>query len=93
MVPGRYLPAVRLLVFMSVSSAEASTSGKFHLTPLSRVAQDGGFTAGLSIRRGRGMQTHDRVYTFVRRFACRDSALRYAAAQAQAWLVNPLAFG
>ncbi len=78
---------------MSVISAGAVACGPFHFTPLSRIAQDGGFTAGLSVRRGRGMQTHDRVYTFVRRFACRDSALRYAATQAQAWLVNPRAFG
>ena len=78
---------------MSISVAAAFASGKFRFTPWSRVAADGGFTACLSIRRGSGMQTHDRVYTFVRRFACRDSALRYAAAQAQAWLVNPLAFG
>ncbi|WOP14983.1 hypothetical protein [Ottowia sp. SB7-C50] len=78
---------------MSHSNAEALACGKFHLTPLSRSAQDGAFTAGLSIRRGRGMQTHDRVYTFVRRFTCRDSALRYAAAQARAWVANPLAFG
>ena len=78
---------------MSVSTAAAFASGRFHLTPLSRTAQDGVITAGLSIRRGSGMQTHDRVYTFVRRFTCRDSALRYAAAQARAWVANPLAFG
>ncbi|NZA02457.1 hypothetical protein H0I39_13050 [Ottowia beijingensis] len=52
-----------------------------------------GFTACLSIRRGSGMQTHDRVYTFARQFASRDSALRYAVAQARAWLANPRAFG
>ena len=78
---------------MSVSTAAAFASGRFHLTPLSRTAQDGVITAGLSIRRGSGMQTHDRVYTFARRFVCRDSALRYAVAQARAWLANPRAFG
>ena len=78
---------------MTVSVAAAFASGKFHFTPWSRVAADGAFTACLSIRRGRGMQTHDRVYTFARRFASADSALRYAAAQARAWLANPRAFG
>lgn len=78
---------------MSFSTAEAFACGKFYFTPLSRSAQDGSFTAGLSIRRGRGMQTHDRVYTFARQFGSRDSALHYAAAQARAWLANPLAFG
>ena len=78
---------------MSVSPAAAFASGRFHLTPLSRTAHDGAITAGLSVRRGSGMQTHDRVYTFARRFACRDSALRYAAEQGRAWLVDPRAFG
>lgn len=78
---------------MSVSTAAAFASGRFHLTPLCRTAQDGDILAGLSIRRGRGMQTHDRVYTFARRFACRDSALRYAVEQGRAWLADPLAFG
>ncbi len=78
---------------MSVSNAEAFASGRFHFTPLSRAAQDGAFTASLSIRRGSGMQRHDRVYTFVRRFTTRDGALRYAADQGRVWLANPLAFG
>ena len=78
---------------MSMSVAAAFASGKFRFTPWSRVAADGGFTACLSIRRGSGMQTHDRVYTFARQFASRDSALRYAVAQARAWLANPRAFG
>ena len=78
---------------MSVSPAAAFASGRFHLTPLSRTAHDGAITAGLSVRRGSGMQTHDRVYTFARQFASRDSALRYAVAQARAWLANPRAFG
>ena len=78
---------------MSVSPAAAFASGRFHLTPLSRTAHDGAITAGLSVRRGSGMQTHARIYTFARRFACRDSALRYAAEQGRAWLADPRAFG
>jgi len=46
-------------------------------------------TALLSIRRGQGSQTHDRVYTFKPEFKTQDSALMYAAAQGRYWLLNP----
>ncbi len=60
--------------------------GKFLFTPLSRTAGHERYTASLSIRRGRGSQTHDSVYTFKPEFACRDSALAYAAQQGRDWL-------
>jgi hypothetical protein len=66
--------------------------GKFLITPLSRLAKEGAFTASLSIRRGQGRQTHDCVYTFKPQFATRDGALSYAAAQGRDWLINPTAF-
>lgn len=61
------------------------------MTPMTRGAQDGTFTASLSIRRGSGTQTHDRIYTFTPEFATSDCALHYAAEQGQCWLHNPMA--
>ncbi len=63
--------------------------GKFQITPSTRSHEAGRFTATLSIRRGQGTQTHDRVYTFKPEFSCQDSALMYAAAQGRYWLINP----
>lgn len=77
---------------MSLSSAAPFRAGPFLFTPQSRTVQRGVFHATLSIRRGQGNQTHDRVYTFKPEFTCRHSALVYAAAQGHQWLANPKAF-
>ena len=83
-------PAPRLLIdAMSAISSLPFTVGKFHITPLSRAQAAGRFVASLSIRRGRGAQTHDRIYTFKPEFSSQDSALMYAAAQGRYWLINP----
>lgn len=74
---------------MSSISSLPFTVGKFLITPLTRSATAGRFIALLSIRRGQGTQTNDRVYTFKPEFACQDSALMYAAAQGRYWLINP----
>lgn len=74
---------------MSTLSSLPFTVGKFLITPLTRSAAAGRFVASLSIRRGQGTQTHDRVYTFKPEFTSQDSALTYAAAQGRYWLLNP----
>jgi hypothetical protein len=65
------------------------TVGKFLITPLTRSNTAGHHTASLSIRRGAGSQTHDRIYTFMPEFTTQESALMYAAAQGRYWLINP----
>lgn len=62
------------------------TVGRYLFTPLTRASGAERFTASLSIRRGRGSQTHDSVYTFTPEFSCRDSALAYATQQGRDWL-------
>lgn len=74
---------------MSFFSTHPFAAGEFQLTPLSRSHGAGHHTALLSIRRGRGSQTHDRIYTFKPEFKTQDSALMYAAAQGRTWLLNP----
>lgn len=74
---------------MSSFSSLPFTVGKFLITPLIRSKNTGRFSAALSIRRGRGTQTHDRVYTFKPEFTSRDGALVYAAAQGRYWMLNP----
>ena len=74
---------------MSTTSTHPFSVGEFTITPLSRSHGDGQHTAVLSIRRGRGRQTHDRVYAFKPEFKTKDSALLYAAALGRYWLLNP----
>jgi len=76
-------------IFMTSISSLPFTVGKFLITPLTRSDAAGRFIASLSIRRGQGAQTHDRIYTFKPEFANKDSALTYAAAQGRYWLLNP----
>lgn len=71
---------------MHTSHTEPLTVGKYLLSPLARLCENGYFNALLSVRSGRGQGTHDRIYTFIPEFATRESALRYAAAQAQDWI-------
>lgn len=77
---------------MSIHHAQPIAAGKFLLTPMTRSARNGLFTAALSIRRGQGPQTHDRVYGFTPEFDNRECALRYAADQGRSWLLSPMAF-
>ncbi len=74
---------------MSFTTTHSFAVGDFQITPLSRCLGAGQHTALLSIRRGKGSQTHDRVYTFKPEFKTQDSALMYAAAQGRYWLINP----
>ncbi len=73
-------------------SAQPFTAGKFVITPLSRTVPNGQFTASLSIRRGQGALSHDRVYSFKPEFDTRESALMYATVQGKNWVINPMAF-
>lgn len=87
MKPGQMCPIT--IVLMSFVSTHPFAVGDFRITPLSRSQGSDQHTALLSIRRGRGSQTHDRVYTFKPEFKTQDSALMYAAAQGRYWLLNP----
>jgi hypothetical protein len=74
---------------MSFHTSLPFAVGKYLITPITRAAKTGSYTACLSIRRGQGAQTHDRVYTFKPEFDNQESALMYAAAQGRYWLLNP----
>jgi hypothetical protein len=74
---------------MSPSTTLPHSVGKHLITPLTGSAAAGRFVAALSIRRGRGTATHDKVYTFKPEFASAHSASAYAAAQGRNWRLNP----
>lgn len=64
---------------MSITPAQPFSVGKFLVSPLSRLTEDGNYIASTSIRSGRGIGTHDRVFRFTPRFTSAQSALAYAA--------------
>ncbi len=74
---------------MSFTHTHPFTSGKFLVTPLSRSHGEGSHTAMLSIRRGTGSQTHDRIYSFKPEFKTKDSAMMFATAQGHFWMLHP----
>lgn len=72
--------------------AQPFTAGKYLITPLSRAAANGGYSATVSIRSGQGSGTSDRIYTFEAEFTTREDALLHAAAQGRHWLSDSRAF-
>jgi hypothetical protein len=60
--------------------------GRYLVSPMIKPHADGGFSAAVSIRSGRGMASHDRVMRFVPRFDSQGAALRYAKAEGLAWV-------
>jgi hypothetical protein len=62
------------------------TVGKYLVSPMTRLTEQGDYSASVSIRSGRGSGTHDRVFRFVPRFATPEGARTYALEQGVQWL-------
>lgn len=78
-------PARKAALHFMISSTEKSFPvGKYLVSPLSRLTEAGDYSASISLRSGRGMGTHDRVFRLVPRFATHHAALRYAAREGRA---------
>jgi hypothetical protein len=67
--------------------------GKYLVSPLVRRIDAGTYSAAVSIRSGRGMGTHDRIFRFIGQFPSHESAERYAIAQGIGWAQQPCALG
>ena len=63
--------------------------GKYLVSPLPRALGRGRYTAAVSIRRGTGSMTNDRVMRFDPVFGTSAQAARFATEQALAWLGEP----
>ncbi len=57
--------------------------GSALVSPSARITETGDYAPSVSIRRGRGSATLDKVYRFTRRFANQRSAIDYAMHQGQ----------
>lgn len=60
--------------------------GKYLVSPLAKPHNAGGYAASVSIRSGRGSETHDRVLRFSGLFDSAASALQYATEHALGWI-------
>jgi len=71
---------------ISIKTTSPTTVGKYLVSTLVRPAQAGGYTAGVSIRSGRGSASTDRVMHFERHFTSAPAAHHYAHAQGIEWV-------
>ena len=60
--------------------------GKYLVSPLIKVLENGWFASAVSIRSGSGSGTTDRVLRFARLFPCPHEATDYAHAEALHWI-------
>ncbi len=55
--------------------------GKFLISPSARVTDAGDYEPSVSLRRGHGSGTHDKVFRFIDRFPSLGSAIDFAIGQ------------
>ena len=60
--------------------------GKYLVSPLIKLMDDGRYAASVSIRSGSGRCTHDRVFRFIPPIIDRLTASQYAQAEGLAWI-------
>lgn len=62
------------------------TNGKYLISPMTRLLENGWYACSVSIRSGRGQATTDRVLRLTRLFRERVLAAEYALAEGLQWI-------
>ncbi|HEX9718992.1 MAG TPA: hypothetical protein VGA59_04615 [Ramlibacter sp.] len=62
------------------------TVGRFLISPLTKLLENGWYASSVSIRSGSGSATHDRVLRLTRLFRTKLAAVRYATAEGLQWI-------
>jgi hypothetical protein len=65
------------------------TVGKYLISPLTRMIENGWYACSVSIRCHGGASTHERVLRLTRLFQDRLAAVRYATAEGLQWISHP----
>ncbi len=65
------------------------TMGKYLISPLTKLLDNGWFACSVSIRSGRGTATTDRVVSLTRLFRDRYAAADYARGEGLLWIDAP----
>ncbi len=71
---------------MMIPSSTNTTVGKYLVSPLTKLLDDGRFAASVSIRSGSGSGTHDRVLRLASVFADPAAAAHYATSEGLRWI-------
>jgi hypothetical protein len=66
---------------MTTTREKTFSVGKYLVSPLTHAVDSGRYSASVSIRSGRGSNTHDRVFRFSAHFPTREGARRHAIEQ------------
>ena len=67
-------------------SSHNITAGKYLISPLVKLLENGWYAASVSIRSGSGSGTHDRVLRLTRLFRSKLAAVQYATAEGLQWI-------
>ncbi len=78
-----------------MNDKDTITVGKYNISPLIHMLENGWYACSVSIRTGSGSGTHDRVLRLTRLFQDKLAAVRYATAEGLQWIGhrNPAAQG
>lgn len=71
---------------LTLQSDRPVVAGKYLISPLTRVLENGWFACSVSIRSGSGQGTTDRVVSLTRLFRDRFAAAAYARAEGMRWI-------
>ena len=69
-----------------MNSKDNITVGKYLISPLTKMLENGWYACSVSIRSGSGSGTHDRVLRLTRLFQTKLAAVRYATAEGLKWI-------
>ncbi|MDB5900248.1 MAG: hypothetical protein JWP22_1134 [Ramlibacter sp.] len=71
---------------MNNNEHQALTVGKYLISPLTKLLENGWYSASVSIRSGRGPGTTDRVVRLTRLFRDPLAAVEYALDEGRQWI-------
>ena len=71
---------------MTISTHQNLKVGKYLISPLTRVLDNGWYACSVSIRSGTGSATTDRVVRLTRLFRGKVAACEYAIAEGLRWI-------
>jgi len=73
---------------MGPKNFDPVTVGKYLVSPIIQLLDNGWYACSVSIRSGRGQQTTDRVLRLTRLFRDAVTAAEYAMAEGMQWIVG-----
>lgn len=79
-------PVTQFSKTINLNPNDNITVGKYLISPLTKLLENGWYACSVSIRSGSGSGTHDRVLRLTRLFQSKLAAVRYATAEGLQWI-------